>query len=216
VEESIFPPENLRELLTELSKPFEEQLTELSKPFWDALEKESDRAIGIIAACLLDNLLEKLIRAAYIKDPQVKFLFKDDHILQSFFPKINIAYFSGLIPKLVYHDLKLICEIRNRFAHAITTNLTFSESSIAQRIDSCALRPKTLDDVFAPRVKFIIVVQQIVGLLGFWEKTLSKARLPNLVELFKLNDLPFEELALTKEEIIDVIRKERAKIEGKE
>jgi DNA-binding MltR family transcriptional regulator len=203
--ESIFPPENLRE-----------QLVELSKPFLDALGKESDRAIGIIAACLLDNLLEKLIRTAYIKDPQVKFLFKDDHILQSFFSKINTAYFSGLIPKLVYHDLKLICEIRNRFAHTITENLTLNDSSIAQRIGSCALRPKTLDDVFAPKIKFIIVVQQIVSLLVFWEKILSKARLPNLVEMFKLNDLPFEEIALTKQEIIDVIRREKAKIEGKE
>ena len=215
MEESTFP-KTLRELLIELQKPYKDQLEELSKPFWDALGKESDRAIGIIAACLLDNLLEKLIRAAYIKDPQVKFLFKDDHILQSFFSKINIAYFSGLIPKLVYHDLKLICEIRNRFAHAITTNLNFSDSGIAQRINCCELRPKTLDDVFAPKTKFIIVVQQIVGLLGFWEKTLSKIRMPNLVEMFKLNDLPFEEIALTKEEIINVIRKERAKIEGKE
>jgi len=205
VEEPTFP-ETLKELLAELQKPYKEQIKELSKPFWDALAKESDRAIAIIAACLLDNLLEKLIRTSYIKDPQVRYLFKNDRILQTFFSKINIAYFSGLIPKFVYHDLKLICEIRNKFAHSITANLTFTESSIVQRINSFELRPKTLDKVAAPKIKFIIVVQQIVTLLGYWEHFLSKAKLPNLVELLKLNKFPFEELALTKDEIYEVLR----------
>lgn len=205
MEEPTFP-ETLKELLAELQKPYKEQIKELSKPFWDALAKESDRAIAIIAACLLDNLLEKLIRTSYIKDPQVRYLFKNDRILQTFFSKINIAYFSGLIPKFVYHDLKLICEIRNKFAHSITANLTFTESSIVQRINSFELRPKTLDKVAAPKIKFIIVVQQIVTLLGYWEHFLSKAKLPNLVELLKLNKFPFEELALTKDEIYEVLR----------
>jgi len=205
MEESTFP-ETLRELLIELQKSYKDQLEELSKPFWDALGKESDRAIGIIAACLLDNLLEKLIRTSYIKDPQVKSLFKNDRILQSFFSKISIAYFSGLIPKFVYHDLKLICEIRNRFAHSIAGNLTFADSSITQRINSLKLRPKTLDEVAVPKMKFIIVVQQIVALLGSWEHFLSKAKLPNLVDLLKSNEFPYEEMALTKDEIYKVLR----------
>ncbi len=166
--ESAFP-ETLKELLVELQKPYTDQLEELSKPFWDALTKESDRAIAIIAACLLDDLLEKLIRASYIKAPQVKSLFKNDHILQSFFSKISVAYFSGLIPKFVYHDLRLICEIRNKFAHSITANLTFTDSSVTQQINSFELRPRTLNGVTAPKMKFIIVVQQIIALLGSWE-----------------------------------------------
>jgi len=93
-----------------------EYVEEQSKVFTDALSEESDRALGIIAVCWLDNLLEKLLRAYYVKDPQIKLLFKDDHILQTFSAKVNIAYFSGLIPKFMYHDLKLMGVIRNRFA----------------------------------------------------------------------------------------------------
>lgn len=186
-----------------------EHLEELSKPFWEALTRESDRAIAIISACLLDNLLEKLIRASYIKDPRVKSLFKNDHILQTFFAKINIAYFSGLIPKFTYDDLKLVCEIRNRFAHEINENLTFSTKNISERIDQLALRPRTLDNVSIPKMKFVLVIQQIVAMLGSWELLISNVKPPNLVELFGLNDMQYEKMALTKEEIIDIIKKGR-------
>lgn len=190
---------------------FTEYLSVLSKPFWEALKKESDRAIVIIVACLLDNLLEELIRASYIKEPQVKYLFKNDHILQSFFAKINIAYFSGLIPKFVYHDLKSICEIRNKFAHEITGNLNFSTRIIEEKINSCDLRPRTLDDVSVPRLKFILIVQIIVAYLGCWERDISQLQPPHLVELLGMKNIPFDELALTRKEISDIIRKERAK-----
>ncbi len=187
-----------------------------TKPFVDSLEKESDRALGIIAACLLDQLLEKLISTSYVKDPQVKDLFKNDHILQSFFAKINIAYFSGLIPEALYHDLKLMCGIRNEFAHAVTANLDFNDKRIADRIGQCLLRPKTLDDIFAPKIKFIIITSIISAILGLLELMLSRKRPPNLVELLRLNEIPFDEIVLTKEEILEVVRKERAKIAPKE
>ncbi len=190
---------------------YNEYLSGLSKPFWKALKKESDRAIVIIVACLLDNLLEQLIRASYIKEPQVKYLFKNDHILQSFFAKINIAYFSGLIPKVIYHDLKSICEIRNKFAHEITGNLNFSTRIIEEKINSCGLRPRTLDDVSVPQLKFILIVQIIIAQLGSWERDISQLQPPHLVELLGMNTIQFDELALTKKEISDIIRKERAK-----
>ena len=165
----------------------ERKLDELD-PFWKAFEKESDRAVAIIAVCLLDDLLERIIRASFVKDPQVKSLFKDDHILQSFFAKINIAYFSGLIPNVVYHDLKLICEIRNKFAHAVIADFNFTDSSIVQRIDNFTFGPKTIPELSAPKIKFTLVVSQIVAVLQVLEQVLSKARPPHLVELLRLNE----------------------------
>lgn len=186
----------------------EHGLTELSKPFWDSLEKESDRAIAVIVGCLIDNLLEKLLRTFYIKDQQVKRLFTNDHILQTFFAKINIAYFSGLIPQIIYHDLKLIGEIRNRFAHEVTSGLSFSNEIIEQKISSCALRPKTFDDIAAPKLKFIIIVQQLIALIGAFEQMLVKIKPPHLVDIFNMNEWPYDQLALTKSEISDIIRGE--------
>jgi DNA-binding MltR family transcriptional regulator len=182
-------------------------LEERSKPFGIALEQGSDRSIAIISGCLLDNLLERLIRAFYVKDPSVKMLFKNDHILQSFFAKINIAYFSGLIPKVIYHDLKLICEIRNKFAHEVTANLNFNSNVISQRINSCEIRPKTMDDTPAYRIKFIIIIQQLIDHLCYFEHLLLHSKPPNLVESFKLNDRKWGEAALTKEQIYDIMSK---------
>ena len=68
--------------------------------FFDAFDKETDRGLAIVSVCFLDNMLEKLIRAVYRKDPRIKILFKDNQILQSFYNKVCIAYFSGLIPEL--------------------------------------------------------------------------------------------------------------------
>ncbi len=59
-----FKPEDL------FDKWFEEGKKELDslKPFWEAFGNETDRAIGIVSACLLDSLLEGLIKTSYIKD----------------------------------------------------------------------------------------------------------------------------------------------------
>jgi len=43
------------------TKEGEEDLASL-KPFWEAIAKESDRAIVIVSTILLDNLLERLIK----------------------------------------------------------------------------------------------------------------------------------------------------------
>ena len=166
-----------------------ETMKERSEPFDIVLEQGSDRATAIVAACLLDNLLERLIQAFYVKDPQVKSLFKDGRLLQSFFAKINIAYFSGLIPKVIYHDLKLICEIRNKFAHKVTANLDFNSNVISQLINSCEISPKTMDDTPpANRLKFMIITLNLIHDLCYFEQLLLHSKPPNLVESFKLND----------------------------
>lgn len=178
----------LEKLDDDFFKKLRAELEERSEPFDAALEQGSDRAIAIISTCLLDNLLERLIRAFYIKDPAVKLIFKNDHILQSFYAKLNIAYFSGLIPKAIYHDLKLVCEIRNKFAHEVTANLDFNSTIISQRIGKCELRPKTMNDIPTYRIKFIIIAQQLIDHLCFLEYLLLNSKPPNLVESFKLND----------------------------
>ncbi|MBA7698755.1 hypothetical protein ES703_107437 [subsurface metagenome] len=195
--------------LENLQRQVKEILTQLQEtgPIDEMFRETSDRAFGIVVACYLDNMLEKLIRVAYIKDPQVSSIFKNEQILQSFFAKINIAYFSGLIPKFVYHDLKLICEIRNRFAHEVIAELRFTNEAIEQRIEKCELRPRTLDGGSAPRLKFVIIATQIGSLLRFLEMSLSKVGPPKLMELFKLDEMPFEEMALTKDEIIHILSK---------
>ena len=71
-----------------------------------AFEGESERSIGIVSICILDEQLEKLFCSYFIKDLRVSSLFKDEHILQTFHAKTSLAYFSGLIPRWLYEDLR--------------------------------------------------------------------------------------------------------------
>ncbi len=185
----------------------EEGRKELSQlaPFWQSLQDETDRGAAIISACLLDSLLEKLIQASFINDPRVKLLFKNDHILQSFYAKINIAYFSGLVPKAFYDDLKHICEIRNRFAHAVIADLKFTDEPIVQHINEFTQIPEALREIYPPRLKFALVVSHIAGLLLAWKQLFFEFKLPNLVKLLKLEEKNWHELIITPDQMRNII-----------
>lgn len=192
-------------------KWFEEGKEELDslKPFWEAFENETDRAIGIVSACLLDSLLERLIKASYVKDPKVNSIFKDEHILQSFYTKINIAYFSGLIPKAFHHDLKLICDIRNKFAHRLVADLRFNDEVIVKRINRFSQIREDLVKIYPPKLRFELIVSHIAGLLLAWCQLLSKIRPANFVEMLKLEEKRFEELILTPDKVQRILESKR-------
>jgi DNA-binding MltR family transcriptional regulator len=187
----------------------------LHESFLKAFSKETDRAVGIISVCYLDDLLEKLIRASYVKDPKLSSLFKNDQLLQSFFAKINLAYFSGLIPEVIYHDLKLIGEIRNRFAHAVIADLKFTDEIISQKINKFAQLPPNVIDIYPPRLKFELIVVHTGAFLQKCEELLPVMRPPNLVELFKLDESPFQVMILTPSEIKDIMQKAKRQVKHK-
>jgi len=178
------------------------------KPFVKTLARESDRAFAIIAAILLDNLLEKLIKVSYIKNPKVNEIFKNENILRSFYTKISIAYFSGLIPKACYHDLKLICEIRNKFAHDVVADLKFDDKRIVQRIHQFSQIREELVKLYPPKLTFTLNFGYTAGLLSSWCDFLVKERLPNLVEVLKLEEIP-PQVVLTAEQIKNILKSVR-------
>jgi len=177
--------------------------------FWEAFEDTSDRATAITIACVSDDLLGRIIAASYLKDRRVKSLFKNDHILQSFFAKINIAYFSGLIPEFIYHDLKLICEIRNKFAHGVTTDLSFVHPSIVEQINKLKLGYEPLPEVHTPRIRFSLAVTRLVTMLQVIEEFLLKSRPPHLMEVIPLNEFPLDKDRLSQTAVRRLMRKRR-------
>lgn len=152
----------------------------------NAEKEQSDRALSIITTCWFDGLLEKLIRASYISDPKVNSLFKDEHILQTYFAKVNVAYFSGLIPKFLYHDLRLMGEIRNRFAHDVTAALDFSNERIMKRINQFILKPKQLQEFDTPRMNYSLTSIQLGTLLIASRCILLESGLPKFINLYDL------------------------------
>ena len=179
--------------------------------FFEAFSHETDRGFAITSVCYLDNALEKLIRAAYIEDPKVNSLFKNNQILQTFYNKISIAYFSGLIPEAVYHDLMLVGEIRNRFAHGITANLRFSDESISRKIDKFQELPDTHRH-YPQRLKYTLIVCHLGALLRSHRHALLKVKEHpllgiKLVDLFDSDVSSLQRCILTPDEIEQLMKK---------
>jgi len=91
-------------------------LLEFSKLF--TYEGGDDRAIVIIGAAFIDTILEHILIEFFPEaEKEVDNLLKYDKPLGTYGSKIKMLYCLGLIEKMVMDDLKLIGNIRNKFAH---------------------------------------------------------------------------------------------------
>lgn len=82
--------------------------------------EENDRAIVIIGAVNIDNLLRCLIESSLLpKRCKQDELFDGDSPLSTFSSKINLCYRVGLIDKGLASILHILRKIRNDFAHKI-------------------------------------------------------------------------------------------------
>jgi DNA-binding MltR family transcriptional regulator len=99
----------------------------------ERLRKESDRAIAIVAASILEVQLERLISKAMIAHKEVPELFKGFGPLSSMSAKSSLALFLGLLPTDIYNDLTYIRKIRNEFAHNYKS-ISFSDSPVSDFI----------------------------------------------------------------------------------
>jgi DNA-binding MltR family transcriptional regulator len=84
----------------------------------------SDRALGIIAASLVEIHLTKLIQDAFITETKIgqkqtvqELMFNSSGPLGPFSNKIRLAYLMGLVSADFFKELEIMKEIRNRFAH---------------------------------------------------------------------------------------------------
>lgn len=88
-----------------------------------------DRAIAILGATYPDTLLEHLLAAFFVDDErEARRLLKPDGPLGAFGARVSAAYSLGLICRTVRDDLRLIGQIRNKFAH--TLGASFDEDPI--------------------------------------------------------------------------------------
>ncbi len=97
--------------------------------------------------------------------------------------------------------------MRNKFAHGVTTNLTFMNKSIVELINKMKLGYDPLPEVSIPRLKFTLAVTRLVSTLQAIQVMLSKARLPSLVELFRLNEVSLDRDRLSEAEVRSLLQK---------
>ena len=103
--------------------------------FREEFSKESDRASVILAAALLDQAIETLLKAKLVPNPtQSDSLFDGGNApISTFSAKIDLAYRIGVIPGHIARELHLVRRIRNAFAHNVT-GCTFSDGSVQSRV----------------------------------------------------------------------------------
>lgn len=82
--------------------------------------KVDERAIAIVGATFIDNVLEHtLINFMVDDEKETKKLIGFDGAMGAFSSRVTAAYCLGLICKTVRDDLRTVGKIRNRFAHQL-------------------------------------------------------------------------------------------------
>lgn len=102
-----------------------------------SLEGESDRAVILIVAECISNLLEIKLKNEFRhgNSESQKKLFGATGPFATFSARISVAYCAGWIDRDIYHDIEVIRGIRNRVAHNID-KLDFDTEDIRKKIES--------------------------------------------------------------------------------
>jgi hypothetical protein len=90
------------------------------------LGRDSDRAVGIVGAVLVDESLTTLLKSRLEPDEElIRDAFRASGPLGAFSVKINIGFLMGLYGKPAWKELDTIRQIRNEFAHRIARSFSF-------------------------------------------------------------------------------------------
>src|ERR1700733_12022769 len=104
-----------------------------------------DRAAAIIGGAYVETALEQVLRSHLCGDPKaMESIFGPQGYLATFAAKIDMCYALGFVGKQTHTNLKLMKDIRNRFAHSIVeltddeelTAVSFSTKPVSSWCDS--------------------------------------------------------------------------------
>ena len=129
-------------------KPFEETHPHLIefKKFLDASNKESERGLALICAAMLDDLLEKSIRAFLLdREETGKLLEGFNAPLGTLSARELAAFALGVVSETEYRECEKLRKIRNIFAHNI--HASFGDQNVKDLCANLEFSAKDYDDV---------------------------------------------------------------------
>lgn len=121
------------------------------------LEGQSDRAAAIVGVAWVEEELEAAIKSFLQKDEKAwARLFSSSGPLGTLSSKIDLACLLGMATKVITSDLHILRQVRNDFAHSITTKDNLPLSFNSQHIqDKClALKCVAHESISEPRTAF--------------------------------------------------------------
>ena len=100
----------------DLADPYYDRL----RIFLNASNSETDRGRALVAASLIDEMLEEIIRSYLLPGNATNRLFGSPHApLSSFSAKIQLCRSLALISAEEYRDIEIVRKIRNKLAHSV-------------------------------------------------------------------------------------------------
>lgn len=134
--------------------------------FLDQLKDESERALAIVAAAALDEMLRRVLEKTVVNQRIAIRLFNRPYApLGTFSARIDAAYGFRIIDRELYRVLNTIRDIRNKFAHEI--NWSFNEESTRDKCLAMHLPhivyPEGME--LDPRIRFQMNATGICGYL---------------------------------------------------
>lgn len=102
-------------------------------------QAESDRACAVLGAAFLDEHVRALLEAFMVDDPKPVRTLLEHGPLRSFAARVKMAYALGFLAPSEIHDLNLIRNIRNKFAHDLHGAAFASPgvASLCQKLKHC-------------------------------------------------------------------------------
>jgi DNA-binding MltR family transcriptional regulator len=141
----------LKQLLKQVPTPEEYQIA------WQSVRKDEPRTAVILAATLVEDMLRALLIAHMAKGADEKDgpkdLFGPMGPLRSFDAKIRLGYAMKIYGDRTFHDLDLLREVRNVFAHG-KLSISFSTPGIKWAVDSFICHDRGKDN---PQKRFYSV-----------------------------------------------------------
>jgi mannitol operon repressor len=87
--------------------------------FVGELKKESDQGLPLVAVALIDDLLEKTLKAFFCEGSSAsKLLCEGNAPLGTLSSRIEACFALGLIDKFEHSEISILRKVRNEFAHA--------------------------------------------------------------------------------------------------
>jgi hypothetical protein len=146
---------------------------------------DSPRGAAIVAAALVEDFLGGALRSKMIKmgPSDERDLFGSSGVLGSFSNKIKLASALGIIRGRTVHDLNVLREIRNAFAHTLL-DLNFETPELVTMCKSfhCSIDLPDVNNL-TPREIFAACVDRLILFLmskvtkydpGRWTKNIGK------------------------------------------
>jgi len=138
------------------------------KKFIEEIEKDSEREQAIICHGYIEDLLKELLKKRLIDfnvDLAESIPFK--HLL-------NLCYITGVITEAERDDIKLLANVRNRFAHKRKIK-SFNAIDIPELCNDLRT-PKSFTRELTPQEKFIKTAGYYIQILNFKLKYTKKVR----------------------------------------